>query len=123
MQMTDWPRTIVFVFDGRVDREDVPSIWRRAAALLEGSGAEVALCDVGALAADAATIDALARVQLAARRLGRDVCLCDVSDDLRQLLTFAGLADVLGVEPVGQPEQREERLGVEEEGELADPPG
>jgi hypothetical protein len=78
--------------------------------------------DVGALAPDAVTVDALARLQLAARRVGRRVRLHDASDELLELITFCGLRDVLGVEPRRQPEQREEPLRVEEERELSDPP-
>jgi anti-anti-sigma regulatory factor len=77
--------------------------------------------DVGACAADAVTLDVLARLQLAARRLGRHVRLRGASDDLRRLIAFAGLDDALRVEPRREAEEREERLGVEEEGELRDP--
>ena len=82
------------------------------------------VCDVAALAeANLETIDGLARLQLAARRIGREVRLRHASDDLQDLLAFVGLADVLRVEAGGEPEQREQRLGVEEEGELGDPAG
>jgi anti-anti-sigma regulatory factor len=80
--------------------------------------------DVGALAADALTIDVLAHLQLAAGRLGRRVQLCNASDELQELIAFAGLAEVLGglgLEPGRQAEEREERLGGEEERELGDP--
>ena len=77
--------------------------------------------DLSTLAPSVSTIDVLARFQLAARRRGRRVRLRDPSDDLRQLIAFAGLNDVLRVESVGQPEQREQRLRVEEERELDDP--
>jgi hypothetical protein len=81
------------------------------------------VCDVAALAEPSLeTIDGLARLQLAARRIGREVRLRHASDDLQDLLAFVGLADVLRVEPGGEPEQREQRLGVEEERELCDPP-
>ena len=79
--------------------------------------------DVSALAPDAVTVDALARLQLAARRVGRRIRLRDASDELVELITFCGLRDVLGVEPRGQAEQREEPLRVEEERELGDPAG
>jgi gamma-glutamyl:cysteine ligase YbdK (ATP-grasp superfamily) len=78
-------------------------------------------CQVGALEADAATLDLLARLQLAARRLGIEVRLLDASSELRELIAFAGLTCVLRVEVEREPEQREEPLGVEEEGELDDP--
>ena len=71
--------------------------------------------------ADLGTVDALARLQLAARRSGLELRLRHVSDELLELITFVGLGEVLGLEPRRQPEEREERVGVEEEGELDDP--
>jgi gamma-glutamyl:cysteine ligase YbdK (ATP-grasp superfamily) len=70
---------------------------------------------------DLETIDALARLQVAARRLGLELRLCDPPAELRQLVEFVGLAEVLLVEPRREPEEREQRLGVEEEAELDEP--
>ena len=78
-------------------------------------------CDVGGLPADGAAVDALARLQLAARRVGLELELCNASDDLCCLIRFTGLEEVLRVELQREPEEREERLDVEEEGELGDP--
>lgn len=78
-------------------------------------------CDVSTLAADVESVDSLARVQLVARRLGLEIRLHHASADLRGLIDFVGLLDALGVEVERQPEQWEERLGVEEERELGDP--
>jgi hypothetical protein len=72
--------------------------------------------------ADLGTVDALARLQLAARRNGLELRLTRVPDELRELITFVGLAEALGLEPGRKVEEREERVGVEEEGELDDPP-
>jgi hypothetical protein len=63
--------------------------------------------DVGALAPDAAAVDALARLQLTARRLGYEIRLRDASVALQDLLDFVGLRDVLCVEAGGQAEERE----------------
>jgi hypothetical protein len=83
---------------------------------------KVLVVDVGEIGApDVRTIDALARLQLAVRRLGRELRLRRVSSDLLGLLVLAGLADVLRIEPVGQAEEREERPGVQEERDLDDP--
>jgi hypothetical protein len=79
-------------------------------------------CDVRALASDALTIDALARLQLAARRVGREVALHGASLELVELLELFGLTGVLRVEVGGQSEEREQRVGVEEERELDDLP-
>jgi anti-anti-sigma regulatory factor len=80
------------------------------------------VCDVAALAPDIATIGALARLQLGARRCGFEVVLRGPSRELRDLLTLTGLERALRVEPGGQSEERKELLGVEEERELPDPP-
>jgi ABC-type transporter Mla MlaB component len=114
------PTTVVFAVAGPIARADVPAICRDVAAMLEATGADVALCDVGSLRADAIAVDALARIQLAARRMGRRVVLRHAAGDLRDLLAFVGLAGVLRIEPGGQAEQREQRVGVEEERELGD---
>ena len=84
--------------------------------------ARTIVCDVGALVhPHAGTIDVLARLQLAAKRCGCEMRLSSASRELQELIAFIGLADVLRVEPVGQAEEREQRVGVEEEGELDDP--
>jgi hypothetical protein len=77
--------------------------------------------------ADLATVDALAQLQLVAGRLGITVELRGAPRELRELLDFAGLRDVvrclepLPVEVRGQAEQREEPRGVEEEADPGDP--
>ncbi len=56
--------------------------------------------DVGGLAADATTIDALARLALIARRHGCEPQLCHASQELRDLIQFAGLTEVLAPAPL-----------------------
>jgi len=71
---------------------------------------------------DIATVDALARLQLTARRLGWRLRLRNVSVELGELIELAGLTGVLGVEPVGQPEEGEVTLDVEERVQRSDRP-
>ncbi|MGI8903903.1 MAG: STAS domain-containing protein [Solirubrobacteraceae bacterium] len=81
--------------------------------------------DMGALAANTdliATLATLARLALAARRRGQAVALRDPPRELLELRALMGLDEVLGLEPGGQAEEREQGLGLEEEGELDDPP-
>ena len=80
-------------------------------------------CDVGTLAPDLLTIEALARLQLNATREGVELRLSGASSDLERLIAFCGLAGVLGLEASRQAEQREQRRGVEEERHLDDPAG
>jgi ABC-type transporter Mla MlaB component len=126
--MPGQPKTIVLAIDS-LQPDDVPGLMERASMFVAPDGTTVLLCDVARLAdVDMATIDALARIALRARRLGCAVNLRDAPPELLQLLAFAGLSDVLpcdpssGVKVTGQPEQREEPLGVQEERDPADPP-
>jgi ABC-type transporter Mla MlaB component len=119
---------IVLVIDGAIDRTEVPRLSERARALLEESDADLVVCDVGALVdPDAVAVNALARLQLTARRLGCQVRLRHASLELQDLLAFMGLGDVvrlsaaLPLEPRRQTEEREQARGVEEEANPADP--
>ena len=98
---TPAPRTIAFAIAGPIARADLPGLCARVCALLATSGADVAFCDVRDVAPDAVTVDALARLQLAARRYACQVCLRDASDQLLDLLAFTGLSDVLPDETTG----------------------
>jgi hypothetical protein len=64
---------------------------------------------------DLEVIDALARLQLAARRVGCTIRLRDVCPELSELLHLTGLTEVLRVE-VGRQSEGGEQLGVEEVG-------
>jgi intracellular sulfur oxidation DsrE/DsrF family protein len=100
---------------------DAPALAARLAELAR-TGVRSVVCDVDSLVPDAAAVDGLARLKLAARRLGCDLRVCRASVELHQLLDFVGLAEAVlgGVEVVRETEQREERVGVEEERELGD---
>ena len=89
------PPTVVFAVRGPIARTDLPGLCDRVCALLSEGPAGVALCDVEGVAPDAVTVDALARLQLAARRHGCRVHLQRASDELLELLAFMGLCDVL----------------------------
>ena len=91
------PDAVVVVI-GPIATVDVPRLCEHVRSLLEASGAAVMVCDVGALVdPDVGTVDALARVALAARRLGRQIRLRDAPRELTQLLALVGLADVCGL--------------------------
>lgn len=99
--------TITFGIRGPLARSDLPGLCDRVCALLRRSRATVALCDVSGIRADAVAVDALARLQLAAYRHGCKVRLRHCTPELRDLVAFMGLADVLvesSVEPRRQPE-------------------
>src|SRR5918995_4192601 len=123
------PGGTVLVMIGPVTRDAIPAVCERARRLLEGCDAGPVACDVGALAEpDAITIDALARLQLTARRLGHRVELRRTCEELEDLLELTGLREVLtggavvasAVEAWGEPELREQALGFEEEADPRD---
>jgi len=112
-----------------ITQADIPALCERVRALLELSEVDTVICEVGALDdPDAVTVDALARLQLTARRLGRRVRFRGACGELLDLLVFAGLGDALpcgpasGLEPRRKPEEREQALGVEEEADPGDLP-
>jgi hypothetical protein len=87
--------TVAFAVRGPIARSDLDGLCDRVCAVLRESRAEVAFCDVAGLEPDAVTVEALARLQLGARRLGCQVRLQQASSELLQLVAFMGLTDVL----------------------------
>ena len=91
------PQTAAFAIRGPILLADLPGLCARVCLLLEQSaGTEVVLCDVAGIEPDAVTVDALARLQLAAHRRGCQVRLRHASRELFELVDFMGLSDVLG---------------------------
>ena len=90
----------VVVVGGSFAPADVPEVvrqMRRVAAAQECLGI---LCDVGPLrSVDLVTVDALAQLALAARRLGKELRLTNSTIELRDLLALAGLEAVLPCAP------------------------
>jgi ABC-type transporter Mla MlaB component len=89
------PQTIAFAIHGPIARADLPGLSDRVCSLLNGSGARVALCDVRGVEPDVVTVEALARLQLAARQTGCEVRLHHASPELLRLIGFMGLDAVL----------------------------
>jgi ABC-type transporter Mla MlaB component len=89
------PRAIAFAVHGPIAREDLHGLGDRVCALLHEHRPDEALCDVRSVPADAVTVDALARLQLAARRTGCTIRLRHASPELRELVAFMGLNEVL----------------------------
>ena len=105
-----------------IRRADVEALCDRAHDLVEEGPARVLDCDVAAIGVpDLSAVEALARVELTARRLGGRIRLRGASVELLDLLALCGLPLELVLEAEGQSEEREEARGVEEEGDPGDP--
>ena len=92
------PNMIVLVVGGAIQPADLSGLCERVGVWLDGTDAHDVVCDVGAVVKpDAVTIDALARLQLAARRFGLRLELRDVAPELRELLDLSGLREAIPV--------------------------
>jgi len=87
------PTAVAFEIRGQITRADLPGLCDRVCVLLRESGADVVVCDVHGVDCDAVTVDALARLQLAAQRTGCRVHLRGACPDLVELVEFMGLRD------------------------------
>lgn len=107
---------------------DVARMCARARAMFLRAAPEPLVCDLGEVAdTDAATLDALARLQLVAKRCGRALEVRHAPLELRELVEFVGLGPVIRcrdvhVESSREPEDGEQARGVQEERDACDPP-
>jgi ABC-type transporter Mla MlaB component len=88
---------VAFTISGPISRDDLPGLCKRVRAVLD-EGGSVVRCDVACVEPDAVTVDAVARLQLAARRRGCEVRLCNASDALLELVELMGLTNVLAAD-------------------------
>ena len=115
-------KTVFVTITGPIDRREIDVLCERLHGLLRESAADLVVCDVGRLVEpDAVAVEALARLQLTARRLGRELRLRRAPRELYELLTLVGLRDVvagwsrLRLELQREPEEGEKASRVEEE--------
>jgi ABC-type transporter Mla MlaB component len=91
---------VEFGLPGRIDRAEIPWLCLRLQVLAASVAVDRLVCDVGAIVEpDAVTVDALARLQLTARRSGREIGIRHASRELEELLDLTGLADVIRSAP------------------------
>lgn len=120
------PRTIILDLRGPIARAAVPGLCERVRVLLAGGDVDLVTVEVGGLARpDHVAIDALARLQLTARRRGRSIRLRHVRAKLRDLLVLTGLSEELPWcgDLLGSRRKTEEweKAGFDEEVDPADP--
>lgn len=92
------PGMVLLILAGRFTRADATRLGARVHAMLDRRPATTIVCDVGGVAdPDAAVVDCLCRMRLAARRHG---CLLEIRAApvaLQELLYLTGLTNVLPV--------------------------
>jgi ABC-type transporter Mla MlaB component len=89
----------VFAIRGPITRSDLPGLCDRVCVVLAENEASELVCDVRGVGNDAVTVDALARLQFAAKRRRCRIHLRNASQELVELVAFMGLDAVLPVEP------------------------
>jgi ABC-type transporter Mla MlaB component len=80
---------------GPLQRSDLPGLYARVCALFTANRGATLVCDVTEVAVDAVAVEALARLQLGARRHGCTVRLLSAPRELVDLVSFMGLGDVV----------------------------
>lgn len=100
LQPDPGPGTLAVVLGGILDHDMVPMLVERMCALLDSTKAVQVVCDVTAVTApDAVAVEALARLQLAARRRGLRLWLRDGDGYVRTLMELSGLHEVVPLWP------------------------
>lgn len=124
------PETIVLIIERAIGPADLPDLCEEARAALVGGEAREVECVLGPFVeADAAAVDALARLHLTARRCGLEARLHDPCEAVHDLVEFMGLGSALtpgrgsGIERWRQSEERKHGRGVQEERDPDDLPG
>jgi ABC-type transporter Mla MlaB component len=90
-------RPVAVTIRGPLQRTDLPGLYTRVCALFAANPGATLICDVTEVAIDAVAVEALARLQLGARRHGCTVGLLSAPRELTELVSFMGLQDVVPV--------------------------
>ena len=88
-------RPVAVTIRGPLQRSDLPGLYARVCALFTANRGATLVCDVTGVAVDAVAVEALARLQLGARRNGCTVRLLSAPRELIDLASFMGLRDVI----------------------------
>ena len=88
-------RPVAVRIRGPLQRTDLPGLYARVCALFSADRGATLVCDVTGVAIDAVAVEALARLQLGARRHGCAVRLQSAPRELVELASFMGLENVV----------------------------
>ena len=95
MSLVAQSRTVYAQIRGPLERGDLPGLYARICAQLAATHGGTLVCDVAPVAVDAVAVEALARLQLGARRHGCGVLIANASAELGALIRLFGLETVL----------------------------
>ena len=95
MSLVAQSRTVSAQIRGPLERADLPGLYARICAQLAAVHGGTLVCDVAPVAVDAVAVEALARLQLGARRHGCRVLIANAPAELGALIRLFGLETVL----------------------------
>ncbi len=84
---------------GPIARSDLPALSERVCEIFARHPGCIVYCDVSEVPADAVTVEAIARLQLVARRNRCRVILRQAGEEVRELVALMGLTEVLSERP------------------------
>jgi len=88
-------RTVYAQISGPLSRRDLPGLYARTCAQLAATHGGTLVCDVALVPVDAVAVEALARLQLGARRHRCRVLIANAPAELGDLIRLFGLEEVL----------------------------
>jgi ABC-type transporter Mla MlaB component len=88
-------RPVAVTIRSPLQRTDLPGLYARVCALFTANRGATLVCDVTEVAVDVVAVEALARLQLGARRHSCSVRLVGAPRELIDLVSFMGLRDVI----------------------------
>jgi ABC-type transporter Mla MlaB component len=88
---------VEFCVEGPIARSDLPGIVARLGALLEHADAAIVECRLSGVHASAESLEALAHLRLVVCRHGCLMTVSGASAELRELVEFAGMQDLLRI--------------------------
>jgi ABC-type transporter Mla MlaB component len=95
MSLVTESRTVYAQIRGPLERRDLPGLYARICAELAATHGGTLVCDVAPVAVDAVAVEALARLQLGARRHGCRALIANAPEELDELIQLFGLEEVL----------------------------
>ena len=95
MSVVAQSRTVYAQIRGPLVRRDLPGLYARICEQLAAAAGGTLVCDVAPVAVDAIAVEALARLQLGARRHGCRVLIANAPKELHDLVALFGLDEVL----------------------------
>jgi uncharacterized protein related to proFAR isomerase len=96
---TAGPRSVVVRLHGAVGPDARSAVCAQVRRLLARGDVDVITCDVSSVRPELGAVDALARLQLTARRLGGGIRLRAAPEDVAGLIRLVGVDAVLPVAP------------------------